>query len=73
MPKYIYNNEDITLDVIMKIENVVRLLSKQNNISFDEMLGKFYQSKTYKALANTKSCMWAESAEFIVDDYCRNK
>ena len=66
-----FNGQDITLDVLMKIEKVVRLLAKSKNISFDKMLGLFYESKTYRNLSNTQSRLWAESAEFIADDYER--
>ncbi len=71
MSKYSYNNEDITLDMMIKIEQIVRILSEKNQITFDEMLEKFYASKTYKALINTKNCLWAESSEFIADEYER--
>jgi len=30
-----------------------------------------HYTKTYAALQNTTSVMWAESAEFIVDEYYR--
>ena len=66
-----FNGQDITLDVLMKIEKVVRLLAKSKNTSFDKMLGLFYESKTYRNLSNTQSRLWAESAEFIADDYER--
>lgn len=73
MPKYMYNNDDITIDILMKIEHVVRILSEKLAKSFDETLGLFYASRTFKALKNTKTCMWAESAEFIADEYEREQ
>ena len=69
MAHFEFCNQDITLDVLMKIEQVVRILAINNNIPFDKMLGKFYSSKTYKNLNNIQSGLWAESAEFIADDY----
>jgi hypothetical protein len=69
MAHFEFCNQDITLDVLMKIEQVVRILAINNNIPFDNMLGKFYSSKTYKNLNNIQSGLWAESAEFIADDY----
>ena len=72
MPEYTYHNQNITIDILMKVEQIVRILSERFGKSFDEMLGIFYASKTYQALKNTESCMWAESAEFIADDFERN-
>ena len=71
MPKYMWNNQDITLDILMKIEQVVRILSESLKKPFDEMLRLFYNSKTFRALKNTQSEMWAESAEFIADEFER--
>ena len=73
MPHYTYKNQDITIDILMKIEHVVRILAEKHGKSFDEMLQLFYASKTFAALKNTESCMWAESAEFIADDFEREK
>lgn len=71
MPHYIWNNQDITLDILMKIEQVVRILSEKLKKPFDEELKDFYKSKTFRALKNTQSEMWAESAEFIADEFER--
>lgn len=71
MPQYKYNNQNITLDILMKIEEVTRILADLLNKSFDEVLGLFYKSKTFVALKNTESCMWAESSQFIADEYLR--
>ena len=38
MPKYMWNNQDITLDILMKIEQVVRILSEKLKKPFDEEL-----------------------------------
>jgi hypothetical protein len=71
MPHYIWNNQDITLDILMKIEQVVRILSEKLKKPFDEELKDFYKSRTFQALKNTQSEMWAESAEFIADEFER--
>ena len=71
MPHYIWNNQDITLDILMKIEQVVRILSEKLKKPFDEQLKDFYKSRTFQALKNTQSEMWAESAEFIADEFER--
>lgn len=55
----------------MKIENVVRLISEKEQRTFDESYMDFATSVTYRVLQNTETLMWAESAEFIVDEYYR--
>ncbi len=69
--KYIYRGQDITLDVLMKIEHVVRILSEREGREFDDMYQDFLGSKTYAALKKMESLLWAESAEFIADEYDR--
>jgi hypothetical protein len=71
--KYVYKDQDITLDVVMKIEDVVSKIAEKEARPFDEAYMDFAASKTYRALQKTNSLMWAESAEFIVDDYYREK
>ena len=69
--KYIYKGTDITIDIIMKVEHVVRIIAQISDRGFDECYRDFLNSKTYSALQNTESVMWAESAEFIVAEYYR--
>ena len=71
MQKYMWNNQNISLDILMKIEQVVRILSKKLKKPFDEQLKDFYKSRSFRALKNTQSEMWAESAEFIADEFER--
>jgi len=73
MPHYSYHNQDITIDMLMKFEEVTRILAGLLKKPFDEVLGLFYTSKTFAALRNTESCMWAESSQFIADEYLREK
>lgn len=68
---YIYRNEDITMDVVTKIEHVVNLIALESGKPFDECLYEFYRSKVYEMLQKTGSLMWAESAEFIMDEFFR--
>lgn len=68
MPHYCYNDKDIKIDVLMKIEEAARILSERSSESFDEMLFQSYKSRTFKALKNTDSCMWSESSPFIADE-----
>ena len=69
--KYIYRGQDVTTDIVMKIEHVVHLIAEKNSCDFESAYHDFIDSKTYAALQKTESVMWAESAEFIVDEYYR--
>jgi hypothetical protein len=69
--KLLYNGQDITLDIVIKAEHVVTLIAEQQGRAFDDVYRDFIASRTYTALINTASLMWAESAEFITDDYFR--
>lgn len=69
--RYVYRNQDITLDIMLKIEHVVRLIAEETGKPFDDCLYEFYQSKVYAMLQKTSSLMWAESAEFITDEFFR--
>lgn len=71
LKKYSYKGQDITLDIVMKIEKIVRIVSEKTGKPFEEVLSSFYKSNTYKSLQNTASTLWAESAEFIVDELFR--
>jgi len=69
--KYVYRGQDITIDIIMKIEHVSRLIAEKKSCDFEQAYNDFVVSKTYYALQKTESVMWAESAEFIADEYFR--
>jgi hypothetical protein len=71
--KYTYNDEDITLDMMFKIEHIVHILAERENKDFDAVFAEFLASSTYKALQNTGNALWAESSEYIADDYYREK
>lgn len=66
-----YKGQDVTLDILTQTEKVVRLISDKQGRSFDDCLLDFTASRTYKALQNPMSVMWAESAQFITDEYFR--
>jgi len=70
--KYIYKGQDITTDVLFKIEQIVSILAKKENISFDDAYENFVFSNTYNILKRTENLYWAESAEFIADEYYRD-
>jgi hypothetical protein len=69
--KYLYNGEDITVDIFFKIEHVVSIIAENENVPFEKAYLGFLNSDLYKALQKTRSLMWTESAGFIVDEYYR--
>jgi hypothetical protein len=71
--KYTYNGEDITIDMMFKIEHIVSILAKREGKDFDVAFAEFTTSDTYKALQRTNNNFWAESSEFIADEYQNKK
>jgi hypothetical protein len=71
--KYVFNGEDISFIVLLQIEQTVSLLAQKENRSFDEVYAEFVESNTYRAIQEPRSLMWSENAEFIVDEYYREK
>ena len=71
--KYIFKGQDITTDVLFKIEQIVNKLSSKDKISFDDAYENFVFSNTYNILQRLDNLYWAESAEFIADEYFREK
>ena len=71
MPEMIYsfNGKDITMNVCIQIRDVLKVLQKHYDITFEEAALKFYKSETYKTLQQTENGLWAESAEYIADRY----
>ena len=71
--KYIFKNEDITTDMLFKIEQIASILADKENISFDDAYENFIFSNTYNILQRLDNLYWAESAEYIADEYYREK
>lgn len=71
--KYIFNGDDITTDILFKIEHIVSILAEKEQKPFDDVYATFVSSDTYKILKRPINLYWAESAEFIVDEYYREK
>jgi len=71
--KYIFKNQDITTDILFKIEQVSSILAEQEKISFDDAYNNFISSDTYTIMKRIDNLYWAESAEFLVDEYYREK
>ena len=71
--KYSYKGQDITTDMMFKIEHIVNILAERENKDFDTVLAIFLTSDTYRILQQTDNLLWAESSEFIADEYDREK
>ena len=71
--KYTYKEQDITIDMMFKIEHIVNILAERDNKDFDTVFAEFLASDTYRILQQTDNLLWAESSEFIVDEYDREK
>jgi hypothetical protein len=71
--KYTYRNEDITIDMMFKIEHIITILSERENKDFDTVFAEFVASKTYEKLQQTNTLLWAESSEYIAGEYEREQ
>ena len=71
--KYIYKGQDITIDMMLKIEHIVNIITERENKDFDTVFADFLVSNTYRILQQTNNLFWAESSQFIVDEYDREK
>jgi len=71
--KIIYNGQEINFIIMQKIEHIVCIIAEKDNIPFDSAYAKFSASHLYMSLQNPASLLWAENAEFIADEYYRNK
>jgi len=71
--KYSYKGQDITTDMLFKIEHIVNILSERESKDFDAALATFLVSDTYRILQQTDNLLWVESSEFIADEYEREK
>ena len=71
--KILYNGQELNFLIMQKIEHVVKTMTEKENISFDLAYINFSASKLYMALQNPASLLWTENAEFIADEYYREK
>jgi hypothetical protein len=71
--KYTYKEEDITIDLMFKIEHIVNILAERESNTFDTAFAEFLASNTYRTLQQTNNLLWAESSEYIADEYDREK
>lgn len=70
---YMFNGKNITMNVCLQIRDVVHLIQKAYQVSFEDAVAIFYRSNTYKTLQNTENGLWAESAEYIMDCFTEER
>jgi hypothetical protein len=66
-----YRGVDITFDLMVKTEHVVRIIAETEGRGFDEAYQDFVASRTYGALQKADTLLWSESAAFLADEYYR--
>ena len=71
--EYSYKGQNLTALILMKIEQIVGIISENENRPFKDCYRDFLLSRAYRNLSDTDTLLWGESAEFIVDDYMREK
>ena len=70
---YAYKGKNISFVVAIKLVHTLGLLAQKESRPFDEVYTEFLESNVYRAIQDTRSLMWYENAEFIVDEYYREK
>jgi hypothetical protein len=71
--KIMYNGQELTFLIAQKTEHIVSIIAEKEKTSFDSAYANFSNSKIYKSLQVPASMLWAENAEFIADEYFREK
>ena len=71
--KIMYNGQELTFLIVQKTEHIVSIIAEKEKSSFDSAYANFLNSKIYKSLQVPVSLLWAENAEFIADEYLREK
>jgi hypothetical protein len=71
--EYFYKDQNLTALILMKIEQIVGIIAEKEGRPFEACYRDFLLSRAYRNLTDTTTLLWGESAEFIVDDYQREK
>lgn len=61
--------ENVHVFIPYKVAHVATHIMKDENITVEEALGKFYNSKTYEILEIEETKMWYESPKYLYEDY----
>jgi hypothetical protein len=70
---YSYKGKNLTTLILAKLEHIASIIAQREALSFERAYRKFMESRTFENLRNTDTLLWGESAEFIVDDYYRER
>lgn len=71
--KYLFNGKDISMNVYIQIRAVVNIIMDRTKKSFMDSVSDFYNSETYKELQQTENGFWAESPDYIADEFFREQ
>ena len=52
----------------MKYARIVKIFAEQTGLSYEEALGKFYDSQTYELISNGVADMHCFSDEYLADE-----
>ncbi len=55
--KYFFKGEDITTDILFKIEHIVSILTEKEHKAFDDAYAAFISSDTYQTLKRTANLL----------------
>lgn len=66
--KALYIGENLTLDLVMKVEIIVAKISKEEGSEFEEVFIKVLNSNTYRTLKNKNSVFRNKKSEFIIEE-----
>lgn len=71
--KYLFNGKDISMNIYIQIRAVVNIIMDRTKKSFIDSVSDFYNSETYKELQQTENGFWAESPDYIADEFFREQ
>lgn len=70
---YTFKGKNITMNMCIQIRAVVNVIMDRKNVTFEDAMMMFYHSQTYKIFKDTENGLWAESAEYIADQFFEEK
>lgn len=68
---YYFNNQDVTMNVLLQIHKIINLIQLNENISFQQALEKFYESNTYNKLTQVDNGFLFESHNFLYNCFLK--
>lgn len=71
--KYLFNGKDISMNIYIQIRAVVNIIMDRTKKTFIDSVSDFYNSETYKELQQTENGFWAESPDYIADEFFREQ